>query len=173
MIKKLIDEINKALNAGLYLVALNSALTLPDICGKAEYPDCKTGERYKKWYSEYVKDGDLPANIVYKLRCNMLHQGDVEPECGKETKFELQTNAFAAPLGIEFCFHTDVTHADGTSEEKYTVNETIRRYEIYFLPENLYDTAKEVAKDLEKIKCNFLTYDKKHCKFNEIVTFFE
>lgn len=38
-------------------------------------------------------------------------------------------------------------------------NETIRRYEIYFLPENSYDTAKEVAKDLEKIKCNFLTYD--------------
>ena len=108
MVEKLINEITQALNAGLYLVALNSALTLPDICGKAEYPEIK-------------KNGDLPADIVYKLRCNMLHQGDVEPECGKETKFELQTNAFTAPLGIEFCFHTDVTHADGTSEEKYTV----------------------------------------------------
>lgn len=37
--------------------------------------------------------------------------------------------------------------------------ETVRRYEIYFCPENTYDTDKEIRKDLEKIQCAFLTYD--------------
>ena len=35
----MIDEIAVALNQGLYLVALSAALTLPDVCGKAEYPE--------------------------------------------------------------------------------------------------------------------------------------
>lgn len=46
---KLIEEINLALDNNLYLVALNTALTLPDICGKAEYPDLGPTARYKKW----------------------------------------------------------------------------------------------------------------------------
>ena len=35
MILRIIDEIEKALNHDLYFAALNLALTLPDICGKA------------------------------------------------------------------------------------------------------------------------------------------
>ncbi len=38
-------------------------------------------------------------------------------------------------------------------------NETIRRYEIYFRPENPNDTAKELKKDIEKADGKFLTYD--------------
>ena len=52
MILRIIDEIEKALSHDLYFAALNLALTLPDICGKAEYPNLRTGERYKKWYDE-------------------------------------------------------------------------------------------------------------------------
>lgn len=47
MILRIIDEIEKALNHDLYFAALNLALTLPDICGKAEYPSLRsTRERY-------------------------------------------------------------------------------------------------------------------------------
>lgn len=38
-------------------------------------------------------------------------------------------------------------------------NDTIRRYEIYFCPENQNDSAAEIKKDLDKIACRFLTYD--------------
>ena len=38
-------------------------------------------------------------------------------------------------------------------------NETVRRYEIYFSPEKSNDTERDVEKDLEKIQCNYLTYD--------------
>ena len=37
MINRLIDDINKALDAEAYMAALALALTLPDICAKAEY----------------------------------------------------------------------------------------------------------------------------------------
>ena len=39
MIYQMIEEINKSLETGCYLVALMSALALPDICGKVEFPE--------------------------------------------------------------------------------------------------------------------------------------
>ena len=64
MTQKMIDEIAVALNQGLYLVALSAALTLPDVCGKAEYPEERVSTRYKKWYSTFVPDG-----ICRKILC--------------------------------------------------------------------------------------------------------
>lgn len=69
MTQKMIDEIAVALNQGLYLVALSAALTLPDVCGKAEYPEERVSTRYKKWYSTFVPDGNLPEDSVYI--CNL------------------------------------------------------------------------------------------------------
>ena len=97
MVNKLIREINIALDNDLYFVALNTALTLPDICGRAEYPELRTAERYKKWYQEYIgqyeqcpedKDNNtgfpyLSDDVVYQLRCSILHQGNLNIEKGK------------------------------------------------------------------------------------------
>lgn len=89
MIRRLIEDINKALDAEAYMAALSLALTLPDICAKAEYGDSlKNKERYIKWFDEYigqyekapVKEGEtempyLSGEVVYQLRCSVLHQG--------------------------------------------------------------------------------------------------
>lgn len=45
MVQKIVDDIRVALNNNLYFVALSTALTLPDICGKAEYPDEKSSKK--------------------------------------------------------------------------------------------------------------------------------
>ena len=50
MINKLVEDINKALDNEAYFSALSLALTLPDICGKAEFPETKSGRRYIDWY---------------------------------------------------------------------------------------------------------------------------
>ena len=75
-----------ALSHELYLSALALALTLPDTCGKAEYPNEKySGARYKKWCSQYVISDrhdspygyDMPylsEEIIYNLRNSLLHQ---------------------------------------------------------------------------------------------------
>lgn len=88
MIKRLIQDIRKALENELYFVALNSALTLPDICGNVEYPKEKSSrKRYISWYDKeigkYEKDPNekddmsyLSGEVIYTLRCSLLHEGN-------------------------------------------------------------------------------------------------
>lgn len=87
MIDRIIDDINKALEAEAYMAALSLVLTLPDICAKAEYG--KTGKaNYINWFDENIgqyekapiEPGEtemphLSGEVVYQLRCSMLHQG--------------------------------------------------------------------------------------------------
>ena len=95
MIIKLIEEINLALEHDLFLVALEAALTLPDICGRAKYPKEGNKQRYTKWYKEHVEKYEYPcmdesddypflsAEVVYSLRCSLSHQGT--PNVNKKT----------------------------------------------------------------------------------------
>jgi len=88
MIEKITD-IEKALNAKSYLSALALTLTLPDICGKIAYPEIKSnGERYARWFDEYLTKHDYPESFedrlkfdgrkCWKLRCAFLHEGSTE-----------------------------------------------------------------------------------------------
>lgn len=90
MVDRIVQDIRGALEHNLFFVALNSALTLPDICGKAAYPDEKcSSKRYVDWYDEYIglyekapipngqeKMPYLSGRIIYSLRCSMLHAGE-------------------------------------------------------------------------------------------------
>lgn len=89
MMQQLIDDVNKALSADCYYAALSLALTFPDICGKAEFPQDKIAQRYIKWYDEYVgkfeqcpcgrcHDTPMPylsGEVIFNLRNSFLHQG--------------------------------------------------------------------------------------------------
>lgn len=95
MMLQLINDVDKALDAECYFAALSLALTLPDICGKAEYPEEKTTKRYKDWYDEYIgvyeqcpceqcKNMPMPylsGEVVYSLRNSLLHQGTPNIDC--------------------------------------------------------------------------------------------
>lgn len=90
-IQLLIEEVADCLNKGNRLAALITALTIPDICGNVLYPKSGNGERYKKWFDEYIgnyeqspldkekpKEDQLPymnGTVIYKLRCSLLHEG--------------------------------------------------------------------------------------------------
>ena len=64
-------------------------LTFPDICAKAKYGDSLGNKkRYTKWYNEYIGQYEkspqekyditmpyLSGEVIYQLRCNVLHQG--------------------------------------------------------------------------------------------------
>ena len=93
--EKRIKEIRKAIDNELYYCALSLALTLPDICGKNEYPNESNRRRYVNWFNNYAKSlftcvaTVLPDNETqeyvwfsaeecYALRCAYLHAGNYE-----------------------------------------------------------------------------------------------
>ena len=87
MIDIICKDIQNAIDAKAYISALALALTLPDWCGKAEYPNDGVSSRYKKWYSENIGNYEtfegnthpyLSADVVYSLRNNLLHQGTLD-----------------------------------------------------------------------------------------------
>jgi hypothetical protein len=105
-----IKDIKNALTNKSYLSALALSLTLPDICGKIEYPYLKNkrgnrnvGEQYAAWFDDWVnqyftdntgwtEDGSKANNpyftgeMCYSLRCSFLHAGnsDIKNWCDKE-----------------------------------------------------------------------------------------
>lgn len=129
MVIKLIEDIKKCLDNNIYLSALLTALTLPDICGKAEYPTDKPNDRYIKWYNEYIgqyettkfaEDEGMPyasGIVIYNLRNSLIHSGN--PNINEKTcdiqEFELlieeknQFNIYVGSSGITERYMLDGT----------------------------------------------------------------
>lgn len=107
MIDMIVNDINTALENGAYLSVLSLALTLPDVCGKAEYPNEKIGKRYIQWYDEYIgkyeTDGQtdcpyLSGEVVYSLRNSFLHQTTPNVDKGKIQNPQNQIDEFVLVL---------------------------------------------------------------------------
>ncbi|KQU24975.1 hypothetical protein ASG65_16740 [Bacillus sp. Leaf13] len=95
-----IKDIKLALNNKSYLSALALSLTLPDMCGKIEYPHFKSkdgyrivGRQYAAWFDDWVnqyyaddtgwindnakaKNPYFTGKMCYSLRCSFLHDGN-------------------------------------------------------------------------------------------------
>lgn len=74
-----LSEIQAALDAGLYTLAITGALSLPDICASLESaaPNDRSnvGKKYKNWYRKYAeKNCSLTPEACYNYRCSMVHQ---------------------------------------------------------------------------------------------------
>lgn len=112
------NEMIQAFQSGHFLSALTLALTIPDICGKKQYPEEKgCGIRYAKWFDEYVShqyqnEEDIDANSCdtcyfdgddcYQLRCVFLHEGTNAPHTErKRTIYHVaQFRVFSTDPGI-------------------------------------------------------------------------
>ncbi len=106
--EELIESLKKATNQENWHASLFIALSLPDICGKLEYPNESVGNRFKKWFNSYLQDSYikkvgsqkeevtfLNASDCYALRCALLHEGsdDIGTQRAKEVlnKFVFST----------------------------------------------------------------------------------
>lgn len=114
MIEQIINEINICLENECFLSALGMALTLPDICGKAEYPTDSVTKRYIKWTNEYIsayeKDDslygiDMPylsGEILYNLRNAFLHQGNPNIDSSRVKDVRCKVDEFNLVIGSIF-----------------------------------------------------------------------
>jgi hypothetical protein len=87
----LFREIRAALDAGLHILAVHGAMSIPDICSALETtePTKNVGDRYADWFDrylgkEYSDSGDgtpiLTGRDIWFLRCKMQHQGAMAHE---------------------------------------------------------------------------------------------
>jgi hypothetical protein len=91
-----LSQVQKAKEAGLYYVALISALSVPDIAGALESQDGRASrKRYIAWYKCWVqprlrqkreKDNPFSGEACYSFRCSMLHQGRSQRQGDAYTK---------------------------------------------------------------------------------------
>jgi hypothetical protein len=83
-VDEMIRQIRAASQAGLYYMALLGALSLPDICGALVSSNGQaSGSKYKAWLRDYVPDQASSAELIYGLRCSLLHQGRAHPHGSK------------------------------------------------------------------------------------------
>lgn len=146
MIDEFIDEINEALSHNLYFAALSLVLTLPDICGRAEYPSACVTKRYITWYNEYIGQYDrcpcddcketqmpyLSGEVIYNLRNSFLHQGtpNIDSSQIKDPSNQLDEFTLVVEKKNEFDIYADSSSIIESSQGKiehrsYRVN--IRR----------------------------------------------
>ena len=90
MILTYLEEIEKALEAKLYIMALSSALALPDICACLESANPaatgNVGQRYKAWYDKNAKEYcHLDSDLCFLYRNSMIHsnRGKINAACEK------------------------------------------------------------------------------------------
>jgi hypothetical protein len=72
------NEMDRCVSAGCYFALLHVIFALPDVCAALESSSGTTsGERYQDWYRRYLNEPLLSPYEFYKLRCALLHQGQV------------------------------------------------------------------------------------------------
>ena len=108
-----VSEVRCCLESGNYRAALVLALTIPDICGLVEHPECRkrSKKRYVAWFNDHilvnyaknftpeggVSESYFDGDMCYSLRCKFLHEGNnhidvnsINLSGGKNCKFEFR-----------------------------------------------------------------------------------
>jgi len=163
MIKELTWEICKCLKDGYYMAALTSALTIPDMCGKAEFPDLKnTGDRYKRWFDKYIGNHEkerhgetgmpyLSGELVYSLRCSLLHQGNpnIQEHISDKNNiiyFELRYQRLEGASRRMGAAEAQIIRVDGeekTVNIKYCIDVKLLCYKLCIAARDYYNKNKE------------------------------
>lgn len=106
MIDRILSEIKQSVDNKCFVAALALALTLPDICGRIEYPNDTVAGRYIKWYNTYIGKYERPSNayesdmpytsgeLIFNLRNSLLHQGIPDIDATKVREARCKVNKF-------------------------------------------------------------------------------
>lgn len=161
MIEQIVKEINICLENECFLSALGMALTLPDICGKAEYPTDGVTKRYIKWTNEYIsayeKDDspygiDMPylsGEVLYNLRNAILHQGNPNIVSFEIKDIRCKVDEFNLVIGSTFSGDTSSVHYGNDQQIVY------RRLDV-----NIVNLCTKLTRTAEGYYCE------NHEKFN-------
>lgn len=164
---RLLCDIEKCLNSGIYMPALGMALTIPDICGRIVYPKCKVSKFcYIAWYDEFQGHYDIHTydRLLYEKHnayLRSLHDAyDSFCDCGKKKQLvEIERalswsenycdNRFVGILGDAiYALRCSFLHAGGASDYD-------KRYSFDFIFGEVLWNGKLATCDLiEEVSCD-------------------
>ncbi|AEG15639.1 hypothetical protein Desku_2093 [Desulfofundulus kuznetsovii DSM 6115] len=104
--KDLLDQIESALDANLYFLALAGSLLIPDICGAAGSKNGRSSrEKYINWFAKYASNicPFLSGEDCWRFRCSLLHQGSSQDERSSYCRV-----LFIEPTATTNVFHCNV-----------------------------------------------------------------
>jgi len=107
-LRSITDEIDHALKARLYFLAILVTLSLPDVCAALESDDGKTSHaKYKAWCDRWIVPAYpmLTSLDIYSLRCGVVHQGRFGHD-----KMQYSRVLFTIPDGRGNVFHRNVVN---------------------------------------------------------------
>lgn len=144
-VQQIIESVQDAVAKECWLPALTTALIIPDIMGQIEFPDLvnklnkhgrrSVGKQYKFWFTKHVvhhfaneegwdAEGNpinpyFTADMCYRLRCSILHQGNdnIEHEYNFENEEGAEYN-YEFELRVNACNSYGVMWVDRYSEGK-------------------------------------------------------
>ena len=154
MIPIYVNDIRRSLENKWYFSALSLALTLPDICGMAEFPNKSVAERYIEWYDKYLgvymaqgKD-DLGGNspwlsgeVVYNLRNTYLHQGNPGITSDKVKEEVNQLDKFTLMLGDGTVLQTFALNIEAGTQETGKITYRMIIVDVTYLCDSICDCA--------------------------------
>lgn len=141
-VQQIIDSVREAVECECWIPALTTALIIPDIMGRIEFPDLvfkngkrRVGDQYKAWFKEHVEhryadqsgfdkkwkaiNPYFSSDMCWQLRCAVLHQGT--DDIDYEYHFEIEEDAaysYAFELRSNACDSYGVTWQTPQSGEK-------------------------------------------------------
>lgn len=142
MLEQIIDDVDRALENEAFFAALALVLTLPDICGKAQYPEAAVSKRYINWYDEHIgkheqcpcehcKEVQMPylsGEVIYSLRNSMLHQGTPNIDKKRISNTANKIDCFVLVIEKKKPFDT---YSDSAGIESSDFKDTaIRKYRV-------------------------------------------
>jgi hypothetical protein len=101
-------EIEQALTAGLYYLAIVTVLSLPDVCAALESQNGESsGAKYKAWYDTWmaVRYPEITGQDLYSLRCGVLHQGRLG-----HSKMQYSRVLFTVPNPQKNLYHRNIAN---------------------------------------------------------------
>ena len=112
----LLQQVEIAIKAKLFYLALFTTLCIPDICGAMEAEDGNANkDRYIKWYNRYISaDCVLSAEDCYYFRCSLLHQGKGEHPTSAYTRYLftevkfMNNNFFKSKTDVKMSLNIDL-----------------------------------------------------------------
>lgn len=134
---------------------LATALISIDICSQIEYGDkARLSDRYPNWCEKYLKDGFggidelyLDPQIIYQIRCSILHSGTTsldEKKLNRKINFNFIFNTNKNKKVTQLFLKSNVLNSSENSDNSYDLNVDMK----YFV-ETIYSCVNKYYLDFK------------------------